>query len=808
MQVIRPLLRAPAFAVNVVVTLGVAIGAALTAYTLVDRVMLRPLPLRSPDEILVVTEDDTRGNQRLASYPTFEDWRQTSRSFSDMVFFRGGTANLGPRGERMAIILGLASPGYGHALGVTPILGRTFTAEEEAANGPHVAMIMESVWTNRFGRDRSVIGQVILINDRPTTVIGVVPESQRYPEWAEVLVPMEPLRVLDPALGNRLLHVDSRVIGRLAAGADRDRASRELSNIQRELVGRFPDPAGAFPGVQLVPLRDSVVGTIGGPLTALAWAMGLVLVLASANVAGLALLRAARRSREFGVKAAMGASSRVLVGEVFLEWVVLAAGAGVIGTAVAAGLVGVVRATPSLGIPRSAELSLDWPLVLAGLVGAQLLGLGIGALPAWRAGQWSPTSLRFGRGSAASGADARWLRAAVATVQMALATMLLAGAGLFLRSFSRMQTVNIGYAPSAVYAIDVNPPRGRYDDEVAARSLYRRLVDAAARVPGIEASAFINHVPLGGAISTRVSVPGVAPDPNGLDQALYKTASEGYASAVGLRVVRGRWFTREEVDAVGSGVVISESVANQFWPGENPIGRTLTVYRSSQARAGFGSPEPSTVLGVVSDVRHFGPTQPGSREVYLPFTREAWGWGSLVVRTRLNEADVRRALEGVLRTTEPELSVGGVGGQGFRVLRTDLERFFAPRRLAVLLATGLAALALLVAMLGLYALSAYAVAMRTGEFGVRMAIGASPERVRREVFLGGARLVALGTALGVAGALALGRLVAALLYDTSSRDPLVLATAVGTLAVALCASLAVPARRASRLSPTEALRVE
>ncbi len=801
----RGLLRAPAFSVGVICTLAIALAAATAAFTVVDRVMLRPLPVHEPDRIVTILEDDGRGNQRLASFPTFADWRQSNRSFSHLVFLRGETASLGRPGERQPIVVALASAGVVPALGITPLLGRAFQADEEEGGGAHVAMLMESAWVSRFGRDSSIIGRVIELDDRPTTVVGVIAGAQRYPEWAEVIVPLEPLRAQFPVLQNRLLHVDSRLVGRLASGVSADQAAQELSGVQSKLAAQFADPGGAYPAVQLTGLRETILGTIGGSLRALALAMLLMLLLVGANLAGLALLRAARRRREHAVRTALGASAASLVRQVVMEWALLSAVAGAIGLALSMVLLGVIRAA-SLGIPRTEELHLDGRVGAVGMGLALLMGLGIALIPAVRIRRAPPGGLLVGRGSASAGTETRWLRSAVTSVQMALAVMLLAGAALMLRAFGRMQAVDIGYTPDGVFAIDVSPPKGRYGDEAGARVFFRRLIEVTAAIPGVEHAAFVNHVPLGGAIQTGVRVPGVDPDPDGADAAMYRTASEEYATVMGLRLVRGRWFTREEVEGAGTGVVISESVARRYWPDADPIGRSLTIFRSAQTRPGFGDPEPSTVLGVIRDLRAFGPSNPAVAEVYLPFTREVWGWGSVVVRSGLAPADLRRSVERALREVEPELSLSVSGRTAFRPLNDALASFYTPRRIAVLLATGLAALAMLVASLGLYALLAYAVTQRTGEFGVRMALGATPGAVRMGVLREGWRLVCVSLVLGTGGALGIGRLLASQLFETPGHDPVALGVTLGMLALVFTGALYLPAHRASTLSPTEALR--
>jgi predicted permease len=804
----RALIRTPLFSVGVVVTLALALAASIVALTIVDRVLLRPLPLRDADAVVDVKEGDGKGNIRLASYPTFEDWRAAARSFSGLAFVRGETMSLGETGSRQRAVVALVSSGFFNVAGISPLLGRGFARDEERPGGGGVALISEAVWVAQFGRDPAAIGKSLHLDGRPVTIVGVVGTSQRIVEWAEVWIPLEPEVTRTPELQNRFLHVDSRVVGRLAPGSSVEGARRELAALQGTLAGRFMDPAGAFTDATVTPLVDTIVGNTRGALTALGLAIVLVLLLACANVGGLGLLRMARRQREFAVRAALGAPFRVLVRQLVTESLLLTFAAGALGSALASVVVGVLRSAPSLGIPRAAELAVDGRVLGVALSVTLAVGLVIGLLPAWRLRAAVAAGPGLGRGATTDSRGVRLLRAGVTAFQLGLALTLLVGAALLLRSFGRMQGADLGYRPEQVVAIDVYPPAGRYDDEDAARSLYRRLVDRVAAVPGVAAAGFINHTPLSGWITTAVRVPGVEPDPSGADAALYKTASEDYAGVMGLRVERGRWFTRADVDSRATGVVVSAAVARRFWPNVDPIGRTLTIFRSSQARAGFGEPEPSIVIGVVADVRHFGPANPPAAEVYLPFTREAWGWGTIVVRTTATGDAFRRSLEQALLEVEPDLPLAGASGGGFRTMTQGLETFMVPRRISTGLAAASAGLVLLVAAIGLYALAGYSVSQRTGEFGVRMALGATPGAIVRGVLRGGVGLVAAGLVLGAAGALGLGRVLASQLFETSPADPVAFAASAGFLGAALFLALWLPARRAARLDPTVALRTD
>ncbi len=805
---LRALVRSPLFSLGVLTTLALSLAASIATVTLVDRVLWRPLPLRDPASVVVIMEADSASRLRLASYPTFDDWRSQAKAFDGMAFIRGETMSLGPEGARQRVTAALVSEGYFAVGGITPVLGRTFSSAEESLSGGGVLVLSEAVWSSQFGRAADVIGKAVIIDGESRTVIGVIPTAQRLFGWEEIWVPLAAERSRTPEVENRFLHVDSRVLARLSTGTTVEGASSDLLRIQQNLAAQFPDPAGTYANVQMTPIRDVLIGNVSPTLSALGWAMLLVLLLACANVAGLVLLRTARRQRELSVRTALGAPFSRLVGQLVSETVLLSLIAGAVGVMLATVVIGVVRATPSIGIPRASELYVDGRTLWIALGISLVVGLAVGLLPAWRLRGTLEQSARFARGAAADGAGMRRLRASATALQLGLALTLLVGAGLLLRSFNSAQQVDLGYRTEQIVAMDVYPPSPRFDAESDAASLYRQLVDRAAAIPGVQNAAFINHTPLGGWMPTVVSAPGVSPATNGSDAALYKTASEEYADVVGLRIVKGRWFTRAEVDAGAPGVVISEAVATRFWPDGDAIGRAITVHRSSQARPGFGDPQPSTVIGVVAPVRHFGPTADAPWEVYLPFTRQAWAWGSVVVRSNLPPAVLRRNLESAMREVEPDMPMGAATGAGYRTFAEGVEGFIAPRRVATILGAGLAAVALLIASLGLYALSAYSVSQRTSEFGVRMALGAAPGAIIRDVLRDGGRLALVGIALGLAGAVGMGRVLASQLFGVAPTDPMAFTAAAALLIAVLMFALWFPARRASRLDPVTALREE
>jgi len=672
-------------------------------------------------------------------------------------------------------------------------------------SGHGVALVSEELWRRTYGGRGDAIGATLRLTSGERTIVGVIPTVQRFPEWADVWVPLAPIAATSMQLQNRFLHVDSRTYGRVATGTPVETARRNLAQLQRTLAEAYPDPSGVLKGVTLQSVRNTVVGTSSGPITALLGAVVCLLGLALANVANLTMLRVVSASRDFAVRSALGARRLRLAWGLMVESVTYAALAGAIALVGTGWLLSVVRIAAPGGLPRVSELRLDGRSVLLAFLLALVTGATVGGIAAWRMWGGGLEGLRDTRiegGSAGTRA-----RRSLIVLQLSLAVMLLIGSGTLLQSMRRILSVDLGFEPDGALSMNVYPPPDRYPNEESAAALYRRLIERAASVPGVVQAAFINHRALSSGVPTGLEAPGYLPDPASPPLPLYKTASEGYAAAIGLRLVRGRWFSRAEIDGKSTGVVLNAALVKKLWPNDDPIGRSVTVHRSSQARPGHGDPEQGVVIGVIADVRHFGPEQGPVDEVYLPFTRETWDWGSIVVRTNGREG-VAEVLRRALLEVEPNLPTGSATNDGFQPLTDDVRAFLAPRRFSTALVLGFATAALLLGALGVYTVAAFAVARRTREVGVRMALGATPSMVRRMVLREGALLGLAGSVIGGAAALGLGRFIRSLLYDTNPADPLAIAGAVALLLTALILATLAPASRAAALAPSDALRAE
>ena len=815
-QAVRALRHAPGFAATAIATLAIAIAATTIVFGVIDGVLLRALPYRDSQRLVNVFEANEDGTGfRLPSYPTYLDWqRQTDGAaspFAGTAYVRGNQVEYRRDEGVERVGAAFVTPGFFALLGAPPLVGRTFTADEEQPGGARVAVVSFAFWKTELGGDPAAIGRRVDLDGQPTTIVGVMPNGFAYPTFASVWAPIATIVPTDAGLAKRALHVDARVLARLRADGDSARAATAMRTVARRLAAEYPAEQAHWTGVSLQPVRDELLGTATQPmLLALGGAVLMVLLLACANVANLSLVRLAGRGRELAIRAALGAGRGVVVRQLLTESALVAATGGAAGVAIAATGVSLVRRAWGGVLPRGDAIALDWRVAafaVAVTAGAALLA---GLLPALRASP--PASLAAlragGRGATGGAGDAR-VRATLAALQLALALVLLVGAGLLLRSFRRVQEVPLGFDPDGLVAVAIAPPPHRYAEPAQAAALYDRLIDAVRAVPGVENAAVTNHLPLTGAFVPSVArVPG-RPSRRDDERVLYRTASAGYLTTMRMTLRRGRWFTADDMRSP-TGFVINETMAKQFWPGADPIGQPLEVHRASQARPDFGQPIDGVVLGVVADVHQQDQGSDPAPEVYVPSTQEVWPWASLVVRVRDPERSspaLRRAVLGVDPAIPLRSGGGGIFG-GIVTVRSLVASTVVQRRIALTMATVFAATALLLATLGLYGVVAHGVAQRTREVGVRMALGATPAAMLRLIVGQGARVVVAGAVLGLAGALAATRLIQAMLFRTPAWDPWTYAAVTALLAAVAIAASWLPARRAARLDPTLALRGE
>ena len=806
---IRTLRSSPAFTVTAVFTLALAIAANTIVLSVLDRVLLRPLPYANADELVMILERSAEGQRRLASYPTFLDLAAGSRAFSALGFARGTSAILQSEEGPERLTVGYVSPDFFRTLGVQPAIGRSFAPDEHTPGNAGVALISYRLWEQRFGADPGLVGRRVTLDGSSVTVIGIMPLGAQYPSWAEVFRPIASIIDSDPALTRRTVHSDSRFIGRLRPGTTVDAAVADLAAIQARLATEYPEPSGPWTS-ELSRLRDEVIGDIGSSLMMVGGAVFLVLLIACSNVANLSLARASSRAREVAVRIALGASRGRIARQILTESAVLGLSAGALGILLTAWGLAAIRTAAPANLPRADELSVDPRVIALAFALALLSTLLFGLAPALRRDPDAlPDALRDARQAAGGGQRAGRVRGVLTAAQVGLAVMLLIGAGLLIQSFRRVRQVDLGFDPSNAIVFRIWPPSPKYDRASDAAALYSRVLTAVEAVPGVEHAALVNHQPLGGGIDTRIIVPGRSTEPSAEDGALYLTASRDFPAAVGARIIQGRWFSDAEIAAPGHGIVINETVARRYWPAGDALGKALTVFRSSQSRPDFGQPVSVRVIGVIGSIRHFGSATDPTPEVYVPYTLETWPHIALVIRTSKESGVLIPALRRAVLEVDPAIPVAGASaGSGFALMAGALSDDLATRRYSTWVVMAFGACALLLAVTGIYGLLAYSVSRRTREVGVRLALGATPRRVLGMVVSEGLRLSLAGTVLGVGGALLLTRLLAALLYETSPTDPLIfVAVPLIVMATALSASL-IPAARAAWLDPSVALRTD
>lgn len=805
----RSLARSPGYAIAVILTLALGIGGAAAVTSVLRSVLLRPVPSAPADRVMNLAERDSLGNIRPMSYPTFQDWRAGStRTFEALAYARGlGVTLKGDQGAER-LLAAYVTADFFRVLRSPALLGRTLQPDDFAPGGENVVVLSHRLWLRRFGGDPSAVGRTLELDRGTPVVVGVMPADYAFPTWAELYAPLGAIAA-DPALTQRTLHVDSRVVGRLRAGLDTVQAGRELAPVAARLAEAYPGETAGYGEVTLAPAADEVLGGVGPQLRLLTLAAVLVLLIASVNVANLSLARASVRGRELAVRTALGAGRGALLRLLAAESVILGtigAGLGLLG---AYGCIGLIRRAGREVLPRAAEIMVDWRLVLGSAAVAVLLVVLLGLLPVvWQATSQLGTSLREGRGSGGAPARRR-VRAALVVAELAIALLLLVGSGLLVRSLARLQHIDPGLDVTHLLAAPIAPPSPRYDDPARALALYRAAAEAVAAEPGVQAVALTNHVPLAGAsISTSVETD---TRPTGADpaEALFREVDERYFATAGIPILQGRGFTADDMLHPGDAVLVNRALARRWWPDGSAIGRRLTARKSAQGRADFGEPVRAIVVGVVGDVRHFGVEVEPVPEVYVPYTLTVWPRMSLLVRVTGEPGAAIRRITRTLARVEPDLPlIGAAFPAGVQALPDILDEGLAYRRLIAGLLGAFTVPAILLAALGIYGVIAYLVAQRTGEIAIRLALGSTPAGVRRLVLSDGLRLALVGVILGLAGALALTRLLRSELFQVSATDPLTLGGAAAVLVMVAGVAAWLPAQRATRVSPMAVLRGE
>jgi putative ABC transport system permease protein len=806
---VRTLRKSPGFTTAAILTLALAISGNTAVFSVVNGILLRPLPFPQQDRLFMLAEQNRQGGLRPPSYPTFLDWRAQTSAFAGLAYVRGGGQRLaGPDGVQ-SIIASFTSAGFFATLGERPLLGRLFTPDEERSGG-HVAVLSYGLWQGVFGGDQHILGKALSLTAGVFTVVGVLPHDVAYPPWtdAQLYVPLTTIAATDHSLTQRGFHADCRIIGRLKPGTTLQQATANLDVVAQREATTYPEFNADWTSVLFIPLRDEILGNTTTQLLVLVVAVGLVLMIACVNVANLTLARAGARGRELAIRTALGAGRQRVVRQLLTESVVLASVGGALGVVAAHWAIALLkRAAPSV-LPRLETVRVDgWVLVFAVAV-TIVSAIATGLLPAVRAARPNLIdSLKEGTGGAGTGRGRQRLRAVLVTSEIALAVILVVGAGLLIRSLWQLRAVNPGFEPEGLVTIFIGPPSMRARDPASLTALYEQIEAAVVALPGVTSVALTNFTPLSsGGLPSPVEIPGRDPDPVHDPQVLFLTVSPDYFRTLRIPLRAGREFTAADLTA-STAVLVNEAFARAFWPGEDPIGRQVTLHKAVAGRPDFGEPMPSTVVGVVGDVHHFGLDTPPEPQVYVPFTRNVWGHMSLVARTATAPAGLIPVLRKTVRQVDPDIPM--TLGDGTSAVGTmDRTSGLASRQLDTWLLSSFAVSALILAAIGVYGLLAYSVTQRQHEIGIRTALGASRGDVLRLMIGDGMRLAAIGIVLGVGGALALTRLIAGLLYGIGASDPGTFVAVTTLLSLVALLACYLPARRAARVEPMMALRYE
>jgi putative ABC transport system permease protein len=799
---VRVLLRQPGFSLVVVLTLGLGIGANTAIFSVVNAVLLRALPYKDPSRLVVVWGNDTRaGNPRTpVAAANFIDLRDQNRVFEETAAYLSFTPTMSLTGisEPLQVTQSMVTPNLFSMLGADAATGRTFLPEEAQVGKDDVVILSYGLWQRAFGGRPDIVGKALTINGFNYTVVGVMREDFYFLfRNVDIWLPLSFNTRFNPnnTATNRAGGVLG-VMGKLKPGVTLEQARSDLSAIAGNLEQQYPQTNTGL-GVTLVPLHEQVTGGVRRALLVLLGAVSFVLLIACANVATLLLARSASRKKEVAIRAALGAGRGRVIRQLLTESVLLSVAGGAIGLALARWGIDFILSMSPAEIPRQSEIGIDaW--VLAFTSGVSIMtGVVFGIAPAIQASGTDPgQSLKDG-GRASSSPTRHRLRSALVVSEIALTLVLLIGAGLLIRSFSRLMQVSPGFITNNVLTVGIALPQSRGASAAEANAFYDELFKRIEDLPGVESVGAVTRLPLTAAgVSTKIDIEGrplpVAERP----EVEFRRASRNYFRTLGIPVLNGRSFNEQDRAGAASVVIINEAAARLFWPDEDPVGRRIKTIPNPNAPW-------STIVGVVGDVRHFGLDAEPRPELYIPFDQGPPTGPFMVIRTSDDPLSVVGAVRAQIQSVNKDQPLGSIQTMS-RVLDTSV----AARRFNMLLLGLFAGLALLLAAVGVYGVISYSVSQRTQEIGVRIALGAGSSNVLGLILGQGLKLVGAGVATGLVGALAITRIMSSLLFGIGATDPVTFfAISLLLVGVAMMACY-VPARRATKVDPMVALRRE
>ena len=792
----RMLLKMPGFTLIAVVTLALGIGANTAIFSVVNTVLLRPLPFKDPERLMMIRET------KLPQFPEFSvapgnflEWQKQNTVFERMGAIRDITYNLIGSGNPEQLNAERVTDGFFAMFGVQPQLGRNFLPEENLPGGDNVVLLSHGLWQRRFGGNPDIINQTILLSGQRYTVVGIIPATYSFgrPD-TELWTPMAFTPQQAQEYGGHYL----AAVGRLKPGITVEQARTEMSVIANRLAKQYPADTGW--DVKLTPLLEFTVRSIKPALLVLLAAVAFVLLIACVNVANLLLARAAGRQKEIAIRTALGAGRWRIVRQLLTESVLLSLAGGALGLLLANwGLDLLLKLAPQ-DLPRISDVSLDGRVLAFSAVATLLTGVIFGLVPALQASKPNLNEVMkdAGRGST-EGGQRQLVRSTLVVLEVASALVLLVGAGLMIKSFWHLRQVDPGFNPNNALAVTVSLPQTKYPKDNQQSAFFQQLLEKVKTLPGVQAVGATNVVPLSGNdFVLAFEIDGRPPLPPGTGQSTnYYSASADYFKAMGIPLRRGRWFTERDTNDTPKVAVINETMAQKIFPNEDPIGKRLTFDDRQKTPAWF------EIVGIVGDVKHYGLDQTTTLQTYEPSTQQTFAAMTLVVRTAGDPTSLSAAIRNAVLQLDKEQPVSNL-----KTLNQFVSTSIVQQQFAMLLLGVFAAVALLLAAVGIYGVLSYAVTQRTSEIGIRLALGAQAKDVLRLVLGQGMKLAGLGVALGLLAALALTSLMKTLLFGVSATDPLTFGLiALLLLSVAFVACW-IPARRATKVDPMIALRCE